>query len=202
MVEVLSTRGWMSSVRRLLSGRRAVAMGLPAAEPSADSPAQPAAPDRRIDLLLAEWQEIQGVVRRANAERLARLGMFLVGYAAIAGFYLAIVQRASGPFTVARWALPALGLVLGGEFLALEAGARNVLRVFERRGLTVEAALNSLVPGIGRIQALALVADGAMEARDSTGSRAVILFYVVLTLGWIAALVATAAGSVPAALAP
>lgn len=199
MAETSRSRRWVGSMRRLLSGRRTGASSLPVAP--AEEPSRDAVPDPRLDVLLAEWREVQRAVRSAGAQRLARLAVFVVASAAIAGPYLEIVGGANARLALARWVLPALGLLVGLEFLALEAAAQRTARIFERRGLKVEAALNALLPRLGRIQILALATEGAVEGGGEGGAWALIAFYGLLTLGWLVALVATAVGGLPGVLA-
>lgn len=197
MAETSRSRRWVGSMRRLLTGRRTVSSNLPAT--TAEESSRDAAPDPRIDALLAEWREIQRAVRTAATQRLARLAVFVVASAAIAGPYLEIVGRPGERLALTRWVLLALGLIVGVEFLALEATAQRSVRIFEQRGLKVEAALNALLPRLGRIQILALATEGAIEGGGEGGAWAVLAFYGVLTLGWLAALVVTAAGWLPGA---
>lgn len=194
MAEVSRSRGLIKSVRRLFAGRHEGIEGLSA--PAEMTASSEASPDPRIAVLLAEWQDIRQTGRRLGAERLVRLAELIVASAVIAGPYLAVAMAPAPRLALARWALPALGLLVALGFLTLEAGALALARVVERRGRQVEAALQVLLAGRGRIRPLGLETEGLSEAAE-VGAWAVLVMYGLLALGWLAALIATAAGGLP-----
>ena len=199
MTDVPRSRGFIGSVRRWLGGRPAAAPGIPG--PVAPAAERASAPDARIAVLLAEWQDVRATGRHMRTERLARLAAFLAVGAVIGGPYLRIAGRPGGRLQFACWALPVLGLLVALEFLALEIGAVATARVVHRRGRRVEAALQGLLPGSGRIPPIALETDGHEPGWQDGGWAAAALQGAV-AVAWLAALVATAAGWLAAAAAP
>jgi len=194
MAEASRSRGFIGSVRRLFAGRHEDVSSLSA--PAEVTATPDVSPDPRIAVLLAEWQDIRQTGRHFGGERLVRLAEFMVAYAAIAGPYLAVAAHPAGRLGLVRWALPALGLLVGLEFLALEVGALTVARITGRRGRQVETALEALLAGSGRIRPPRLATEGLWEAAE-IGAWAAAALYGLLALGWLAALVATAAGWLP-----
>jgi hypothetical protein len=193
MAERARSGGLMSSVRRWLGTRRAAVARLPApAEPNSAPAGQS---DPRLSIMLAEWQDVRESLRCCSRERLAQLAIFLIVSAAIAGGYLPIAA-ASGPrWGPARWALPAVGVLVSLTFLALEIGSLAYRREWARRGRQIETALQVLVPGVGHVSPLALLSqfdpDTSVSVRIATGAAGAL--YGLMLLAWGAALTTMAA---------
>ncbi len=187
MAETRESRGFMGSVRRWLGGRRAVLSQMPARP---IEPASGAAPDRRIDVLLAEWQDIRTTLRHSDSGRLVRLAVFVAGSAATIGGYLAAAAAPGPRLDLARWALASLGLVVSLVFLCWEIGSIKHRRALLRRGLQIETAMQVLVPGIGRVKSLALLSELHPSQSDGAhaGAWAAGGLYGLILLGWVAAL--------------
>lgn len=195
MEEISRSRGLMGSVRRWLGGRSAAVSQIPA-QPAEPAPAA-AAIDRRVDVMLAEWRDVRASLRHADGTRLAQLALFIAGSAAIAGGYLAVAAAPDPRLDLARWALPALGLLVSLVFLALELGSIAYQRALARRGRQIETATQILLPGTGRVRPLALLCD--LHIGEGEWARAAVwvagALYGLALLAWIAALLATALGS-------
>ncbi len=187
MAETPESHGFMGSVRRWLGGRRAVVSQMPARP---IEPASGAAPDRRVDVLLAEWQDIRATLRHSDGGRLAQLAVFIVGSAAMIGGYLAVAAAAGSRLDLARWALASLGVLVSLVFLCLEIGSIAHRRALLRRGLQIETAMQVLVPGIGRVKSLALLSEFHPSESDGAraGAWAAGALYGLILLGWVAAL--------------
>lgn len=142
--------------------------------------------------MLVEWQDIRAGLRRSDAARLAQLAMFIVGSGAIVAGYLAVAASPRASLDLARWTLPALGLAVSLVFLCLELGSIAHRRALAERGRQIEAAMQILLPGIGRVKSLALL--GEFEAGESewaqAGAWAAGALYALLLAAWAAALAA------------
>ncbi len=192
MAETRKSRGFLGSVRRWLGDRRAPLSQMPARP---IEPASSAAPvDRRIDVLLAEWQDIRATLRHTEVGRLVQLAVFVAGSAGIIGGYLAVAAAPDRRLDLARWALASLGLLVSVIFLCLQIGSIAHRRALLRRGLQIETAMQVLVPGIGRVNSLALLSELHAAASDGAraGSWAVGALYGVIAVAWVAALIFTA----------
>jgi hypothetical protein len=182
--------GFIGSVRRWLGGPRPAPLSAPVAaerEPAGER-------DPRVQILLAEWQDIRASLRSCDRQRLAQLALFLILSVVLALGYLPIAVASEPRWAPARWALPGLGALLGVVFLALEVGSLAYRREWSRRGRQIETALQVLVPGIGHVRSLALLSEfdpqPSVPVRIATG--AVGLTYGAVLLAWIAALLVAA----------
>ncbi|MGH8228880.1 MAG: hypothetical protein ACRET2_03785 [Steroidobacteraceae bacterium] len=184
----------MASMRGWLRGRRATVARVPAPQvaPRAD---EPAPTDRRLEVWLAEWQDVRASLRHASSERLGRLALFCIASGALAAGYLATLSQAR-PLDIVGWALPGLGVAVCLVFVALEAGAGAYRRACLERGRQIELAVQILLPGLGRVKSLALLADFHPDdgGQMLCGSGAPVALYGVVGLAWIAALTAAALG--------
>ena len=174
-----SSPGFLARVRRWVRGGkvRPATSALVAAPPPT-----PAAPDPRLTVMLAEWQEIRAASRHGESVRLAQLAVSL----ACAAFLLVMYVQA--PARLPGWLVPliAAGTALG--FLALELGVAADARVLGRRGREIELVVETLLPGVGPVQSLATITglNASAGVRYGSAARAV---HALLLLGWLGALV-------------
>ncbi len=182
----------MGSVRRWLGGRRA---GVPQIAAQAVEAASAAAPaDRRIEVMLAEWQDIRASLRHSDGTRLAELAVFVAASAAIIAGYLSVASSPDPRLNLARWALASLGLLASLVFLGLQLGAIAHRGALTRRGRQIETAMQILLPGIGRVKSLALLSEFQPAEGEWARSGAWVAgaLSIVMLLAWAAALVAMA----------
>jgi hypothetical protein len=194
MAERARSGGFLGSMRRWLGARRAVAR-VPA--PADPNPAPSRESDPRVEIMLAEWQDVRESLRSLDAQRFAQFAVFIIVSGVILYGYLPIASGAEPRFRLARWALPALGVVVSLVFLALEAGLLAYRREWVRRGRQIETALQVLVPGLGHVSALALLSefdpDTSVSVRAATGATGALC--ALMVLAWAAALLAMAFGA-------
>ncbi len=180
-------------MRRWLGTRRAGVASVPAPSESRSDPA--AQTDWRVEIMLAEWHDIRESLRCCDRQRLAQLGIFLIVSAAGVAGYLPIATASEPRWTIARWALPMLGMLVSLAFLALEIGALVQRSAWARRGCQIETALQVLLPGIGHVSPLAMLSQfdpqTTVPVRIATG--AVGALYGLMLLAWAAALITVAA---------
>lgn len=186
----------MSSVRRWLGRPRSEFPGAPVAadrRPAAGAEAG----DARLEVMLAEWQDVRESLRGCERQRLAQLALFLLVSVFLAFGYLPIATAAEARWVPARWALPALGALLAMVFLALEIGALAYRREWARRGRQIETALQVLLPGMGHVSSLALLSqfDPEPRARVRLATAAVGVLYALMLLAWATALAVMALAS-------
>jgi len=183
----------LSSVRRWLGGRRRAE--LPGAPVAVDRKSAAAAErDARVEVMLAEWQEIRESLRACERQRLAQLALFLLVSLVLGFGYLPIATAAEARWGTARWALPAFGALLTGVFLSLESGSLAYRREWARRGRQIETAVQVLVPGIGHMSSLALLSqfDPDSRARVRLATAAIGALYALLLVAWATALIVMA----------
>ncbi len=192
MAERARSGGFLGSMRRWLGTRRDAAR-VPALSEARSPPLVQS--DRRVELMLAEWQDIRESLRSCAHQRLAQLGMFLIVSTAIIAGYLPIATASEPRWIVARSALPVLGILVSAVFLALEVGSLVRLSAWARRGCQIETALQVLLPGIGHVSPIALLSqfDPGTEAPVRIATGAVGALYGLMLLAWAAALVIDAA---------
>jgi hypothetical protein len=181
--------GFIGSVRRWLGGSRPA---LPSVSVAGDR--ELPAEDPRVEIMLVEWQDVRTSLRSCDRQRLAHLALFLVVTVILGLGYLLIAAAPESRWTPARWALPALGALLGMVFLALEIGSLAYRREWARRGRQIETALQVLLPGIGSVRPLALLTEFDPEPtpRVQVATGAVLVLYGALLLAWISALLVAA----------
>jgi hypothetical protein len=192
MAERARSGGFLGSVRRWLGTRRTDVARIPA---PAEARSVPSQSDRRVEIMLAEWQDIRESLRCYDRQRLALLGTFLLVSLAIVAGYLPIAATADVRWVPARWALPAAGMLVSLACLALEIGWLVYRREWSRRGRQIETALQVLLPGLGHVSPLALLSqfdpDASVPVRIATG--AIGALYALALLAWAAALITAAA---------
>jgi len=182
--------GFMSSVRRWLGAARPAASRAPIPAEHQTAPVGDA--DPRLQLMLAEWQDVRASLRFCDRQRLAQLAVFIVASMPIAIGFLAIAVSPDAPWRAVRWALPALGAAVSLIFIALEVGALAYRREWTRRGRQIETAVQVLLPGIGPVSSLALLSefDPTTTMRVRLAIAAVSALYALALAAWIATLLA------------
>jgi len=180
--------GFMSSVRRWLGAARPTGSRAPL--PTEHGTASVGDADPRLQLMLAEWQEVRESLRFCDRQRLAQLAIFIVASMLVAIGFLATAVSPDAPRRAVHWALPALGAAVSLIFIALEAGALAYRREWARRGRQIETAVQVLLPGIGHVSSLALLSefDPSTTVRVRLAIAAVSALYAVALAAWIATL--------------
>jgi hypothetical protein len=167
---------------------------------TAPSPAV-AAPqvDARIGVMLEEWKEICASSRELASRQLARLALYSAVSVALVTGYLRLAVSHDPAAGLARWVLPALGVLLSVVFLVMEWGSAATGAELAYRGRQLEACIQILMPGVGHVRSPGLSSGSTLDGDDwlRSGLAASCALYALLLLAWAAALASTAVGWPP-----
>jgi hypothetical protein len=191
-------RNWIATVGRWLH-RPAPSGALSAAVAPSPAVAAPQV-DARIGVMLEEWKEIRASLRELGTRQLARLALYSAVSVALVTGYLRLAVSHDPAAGLARWVLPALGVLLSIVFLVMEWGAAATGAELAYRGRQLEASIQILMPGVGHVRSPGLSSGPTLDGDDSLriGLAASYLLYALLLLAWAAALASTAVGWPPA----